>query len=514
MKKLSLQLLILLMFTVLLSCHHNRLKINEKVLAKEIIAREKERDSAEKAANEKKLADTLHHNHGGFRLTENRSADPTHLPIIIDIAGSLNNVKDINLSEVAAGITYVRMEPVPDSTLPADLKFNYYLMDNNIVATNLYGIHLYSKDGRYIHSIVKNRFTGVKVMQGSVVFWNDYTMKGGGVSVWANGNDLYYNYSDNITGQKYIMKYDCSSTQLTPDYKFDPEKPDQISGLGEIAIDLNHGKMEPPKPRKHQGMFGGSPELLFKQRDVFMLDQHSYSLPSYGDNMMIVLSNNGDTLSTFSMLEKLKNYTKELQRGTDFGTQYEHNGKQYFRPEFNDTVFQVIPPNRLLPVYVLKLGNYKVSKQLGVDPDFSLTDKIIPGEWAETKDNIFITYTKDNYDCQVTRKKKTVKIYHAIYSKLNHQLSVINGDPFDYSPEILKNNFDGGLPVWPSSYMIGNNGEMLISLKGKELKDRVKSEQFKVSKAPEAKKKELEKLAGAVSNNEDILMIVKVRTEV
>jgi hypothetical protein len=158
---------------------------------------------------------------------------------------------------------------------------------------------------------------------------------------------------------------------------------------------------------------------------------------------------------------------------------------------------------------VLKLGNYKVSKQLGVDPDFKLTGKIIPGEWAETKDYILMTYTMDDYDCQNTRKKKTVKIYHAIFSKLTHQLSVINVDPFDYSPEILKNNFDGGVPVWPSSYMIGNNGEMLISLKGRELKDRVKSEQFKVSKAPEAKKKELEKLARAVSNNEDILMIIK-----
>jgi hypothetical protein len=256
-------------------------------------------------------------------------------------------------------------------------------------------------------------------------------------------------------------------------------------------------------------MFGGPAEFLFKQRDVFILDQNSYSLPSYGDNMMIVLSNNGDTLSAFSMLEKLKNYTKELQRGTDYGTQYEHNGRQFFRPEFNDTVFQVIPPNRLSPVYVLKLGNYKVSKQLGVDPDFKLTGKIIPGEWAETKDYILMTYTMDDYDCQNTRKKKTVKIYHAVFSKLNHQLTVINGDPFDYSPEILKNNLDGGLPVWPSSYMIGNNGEMLISLKGRELKDRVRSEQFKVSKAPGDKKKELEKLVQVVSDNEDILMIVK-----
>lgn len=509
MKKLTNPLLILFMLPLLLSCHHNRLKTNEKELAKEIIVQEKEKEDVDKAANEKKLADTLNRPSKGFRFKEDRSVDHVHPPLLIDIAGNLNNVKDISLSDVASGISYVRIEPVPDSAIPVDLKFNCYLMDNYIIARNLYGIHLYSKDGRYIRSVVKNQYTGVNVKAGSVMFFSDYTMKGGGMSVWAEGNNLFYNYRNNIIGQKYIMEYDCSSTQLIPDYKFDPEKPDQISGLGKIAVDLNHGKTEPPKPRSHNGMFGGPVEFLFSERSEYMLDQHSYAVPVYDNNMMVILNNNGDTLSTFSMLEKLKNYTKELQRGTDYGAQYEHNGKLYFRPEFNDTVFQVIPPNRLLPVYVLKLGNYKVSKQLGVDPDFNLTGKIIPGEWAETKDYIFMTYTKDDYDCQVTRKKKSVKIYHAIYSKLNHQLSVIKGDPYDYTPEILKNNFDGGMSVWPSSYMIGNNGEMLISLKGIELKNRVISEQFKVSTAPVAKKKELEKLAQVVLDNEDILMIVK-----
>ena len=510
MKNLSSLLLLLLILSPTLSCHHNRLKTNEKELAKEIIIQEKEKEDADKTASEKLLADTLNRLPSGFRFKEDRSVDPAHPPIVIDLAGSLNNVKEINLSDVASGITYVRMESVPDSTLPVDLKFKYYLMDNYIVAVNLYGIHLYAKDGRYIRSVVKNKFTGVEVYTGEIRIWDNYTMKGGGVSVWASGNNLYYNYNNNIIGQKFIMEYDCSSTQLTPDYKFDPEKPDQISGLGKIAIDLNHGKTEPLKPIKHPGLSGGSPEAFFQMKSVFMLDQNSYALPTRRDDiMMVILNDQGDTLSSFTKLEKLKNYTNPLQRGTDYGTQYEHNGKLYFRPEFNDTVFEVIPPNRLYPVYILKLGNYKASLQEGVDPDFKLTGKIIPGEWAETKDYVFMTYTKDDYDCQVTRKKKTVKIYHAIYSKLDHQLSIIKGDPYDYSPEILKNNFDGGVPVWPLSYMIGNDGEILISVKGKELKDRVTSEEFKLSGASEAKKNELVKLAGSVSDKEDILMIVK-----
>jgi hypothetical protein len=509
MKNLPGRTLLLVFLILSISCHHNRLRTNEKELAKEIITQEKEKEEADKIANEKKLAVALNQNPKGLRFKEDRSVDPAHPPVTIDIAGNLNNIKEIVLSDLAADITYIHLKTIPDSTLPKDLKFSYYLMDNYIIARNLYGIHLYSKDGRYIRSVVKNKYTGVNVKNGSVMFFNDYTIMGGGMSVWAKGNNLFYNYRNNITGQKYIMEYDCSSAKLEPDFKFDPEKPDQISGLGTVAIDLNHGKTEPPKPRPHRGMFGGPVEFFFLERSEYMLDHNSYAVPAHDNNMMVILNMNGDTLSTFSMFDKLKNYTKELQRGTDIGTQYEHNGKLYFRPEFNDTIFQVIPPNRMFPVYVLKLGNFKVSKQLGVDPDFKLTGKIIPGNWAETKDFIFMTYTKDDYDCQNTRKKKTVKIYHAIFSKLNHQFSVIKGDPFDYSPEILANDIDGGVPVWPLSYMIGNNGEILIPLKGKELKDRVASEQFKHSGAPEGKKQELEKLAESVSNDEDILMIVK-----
>ena len=200
MKKVTYPLLILLMLSQLSSCNHNRLKTNEKELAKEIITQEKEKEDADKAAHEKKLADTLNRHQGGFRLKENRSVDPAHPPIVIDLAGSLNNVKEINLSDIASGISYVSIEPVPDSAIPVDLKFNYYLMDNYIIARNLYGIHLYSKDGRYIRSVVKNQYTGVNVKAGSVMFYSDYTMKGGGMSVWAEGNNLFYNYRNNIIG--------------------------------------------------------------------------------------------------------------------------------------------------------------------------------------------------------------------------------------------------------------------------------------------------------------------------
>ena len=213
------------------SCHRNRLKISEKELKEEIILQEKE--ETERISGERDPADTVNRLPKGFRYKENRSVDPAHSPVIINIAGNLSNIRDYKLSDIASEIRYIRLEPVPDSTIPSDLKFKYHLTDNYIVAANLYGIHLYSKEGKYIRSVVKNELTGVLIKQNMIMFYNDYTLKGGGMSIKSNGDILYYDFRNTMTGEKYIMKLDCSSAHLAKEYRFDPEFPDRISGLGD-----------------------------------------------------------------------------------------------------------------------------------------------------------------------------------------------------------------------------------------------------------------------------------------
>ncbi len=505
------------------SCRNNRLKTNEEELVKEIILQEKEKEEAGKVISEKQLSDTLNWQSRTFRFKEDRSVDPLHPPLVIDIAGSLNNITENKLSDVASEIRYIRLESPPDSAFRKDVGFKYHLTDDYIIAINPFGILHYTQDGKFVNTIVKNEFTRIQVLPDKVIAHGDMTFKGAyNTTVRIVGNKLFYTYLNNIAGQKYLMEYDCSEIHIGQTTRYDPENPSQIIGQGQIIVDLNHGRVIPAPPQWYQGsMWSVSFDYIYQESDIFWIDNNNYSKKLSGnnyllgifneqdDNMLGIFNRQGDTLSTFVQHERLVNYTKSLQRGTDRGIQYEYNGKMYFRNAFNDTVFQIIPPNRLLPIYVLDMGSYKVNRQQGVDPDFNLTGKIIPGQFAETNHYIFITFDKDGYDCPNTRKNKTVEIYHALYSKLNHQLSVIKGDPFNYSPEILENNIDGGIPVWPSSYMIGKNGELMISLKGKDLKDRIKSEQFKLSHAPEARKKELFQLAASVSDFENILMIVK-----
>jgi len=104
---------------------------------------------------------------------------------------------------------------------------------------------------------------------------------------------------------------------------------------------------------------------------------------------------------------------------------------------------------------------------------------------------------------------KKVKVYYALFSKISRKLFIVKGDPYNYSPEILVNNIDGGFSVWPYPYMIGSNGEIMVSLKGSELKEHVNSKLFINSKAPINKKNELKRFTQSISNSDDILMIVK-----
>jgi hypothetical protein len=495
-------------------CHRNQLRYDQKKLTQEILEEEKQSPEINKLNGGSEI--NPRHVHKGTLYKENRTADPAKPPVIIDIEGSLESRADLKLSDVASEIKYVRIEPVPDSTVRTSMKFNYHLTDNYIIASNLFGTHLYSPEGRYIRTIVKNEMTGVIIRPDAIMFYTDYTLKGGETCVSSDGDIIYYNYVNTATGEKYIMKYDCSSFSLSPEYRFDPENPDRISGLGEVEMDLNPGNGKPKNTFGHNGMFGGSPEWLYQVKSAVPLGNELYASPPdirpssfKNDRLMTIRNKYGDTLTTFARFEKVVNYNKSMARGIDSDLQYEHDGVLHFRPEFNDTVFAIIPPDRMVPLYVFKLGKFKVTMQEGIDPDFDLTGKVIPGEWAETGKYIFITLVRDGYDCPNSRKNKKVKIYHAIFSKSTQKLVIIKGDPFDYNPEILENDLDAGVPVWPSFYMMGNRGEILNSLKGKEIKDRVSSGMFKRSAAPARNKSTLEKLAAEVKDDDDILMIIK-----
>ena len=506
--------LFLIGFSILIGCQNNKLKNDEKGLVKKILTEEEQIALKEsiRMEREKELRDSIAKLPKGYRFKEKRNVDKNRPPLVIDIANNLDSIKAIKLSDVAKQIEYIRMQPIPDSTIPRDLKLRYYFMDNYIVASNLYGIHLYSKKGQYIQPVVKNQLAGIKidVEQNRVsITCSKYSHKGGQNNVWARGNHLFYNYRNSLTGQNLIMDFDCSIPHLSGKTQFDPEHPNAITGLGKVSMDVNSGINKPEKPLYPNGMIMASIDYFDKEFDVFNPDINTYITKLDDDKMLGILSSKGDTLASFRKFEQVKNYTKKQMRGTDHGIQYEKGGDFFLRTDFNDTIFQVIPPNYLRPVYVLNLGQYKLSKQAGVDPDVSLKGKVIPMSWADAKDYIFMTFSRDSYDCPRNRREKKVKIYQALYSKKDRKFQIVKADPTNYFLDILTNDIDGGVAVWPQAYMINKSGEIMVSLKGKDLKDHVQSSEFKNSKAVLSKKESLAQFANRCSGQDDILMVVK-----
>lgn len=482
------------------SCRHNRLKTNRKELTQEILLQEKKQKEEEAFAHNKDSIERMIQPSGGFRLKEDRSIDSDRPPLIINIAGSLNNIKELKLSDIASEIRYIRLEPIPDSTFSREMKFKYYLLPNNIIATNPSGILLYTKEGKFITTIVKNKTIGITVDSDKMIVTGTNTFIGGSTSVWISGDDLFYSYRNSLSGQEYIMEYNLSKQQIGLPKQYDQEVPDKIIGQGEIAIDMNPLKKRPEWKYKISPdlvMWSMRAKYIYQSVGIVILDKNSYLKELEMSDKIAVFNNHGDTLTTFTGFDK--GNTLRL----------ENEGKQYLWNNLNDTVFQVVGFNRIIPISVLNLGQYKASMEQIREIGFDLTGKIIAGSWAQNKRFIFLTLCKDAYDSPNNRKNKKVKIYYAIFSKLNHQVSIIKGNPLNYSPQILENDIDGGLPVWPLSYMVGYDGEILLSLKGKDLTERLRSKEFEISGAPESKKKEFSKIAGSVSESDDILMIIK-----
>ena len=483
------------------SCNHNRLKSNEKELTKELILQENENLEAARIAMEMELADTLNKRPAGARYKEDRSVDPLNPPRIIDIAGDFENIKEFKLSDLASDIEYVRMEAVPDSSFSTVMKFRYYLFPDNIVATSPAGIIQYSRDGKYISTIVKNKTTGITLTADWMQVLGTNTFIGGGTSIWPGGNGFTYSYRNNINGQEYFLDYDLEKKQIQMPENYENEESDNVIGLGEIAVDMNPAMKKPvwkSKVPPELVSWSMQPNYIYQTVGTFLLSKNIYAKELERTDKIAVINNMNDTLTFFTGFESGETLRLESE------------GKQYLWTGTNDTIFRIIPPNRLVPVYVFNLGQYKFIRLGGVanyNPDYS--GKIMPRGWAENKNFVFLILNKDGFDSPASRKNKKFKMYYTIFSKQDQKLYIIKGDPLNYTLEILENDIDGGLPVWPLSYMIGYNNEILISLKGRELKERVQSEQFKLSNAPQIRKDEFKKLAGLVSDNEDILMVIK-----
>lgn len=505
------KLLILLILIVSSACKsRNKLNTDEQKLAAQIKIeeQEKQKESASSGIEASNAQDTFPL---GIRYEPERSVDPKNPPEIIDIAGNINNIREFKLSDIASSIRYIRLQTPADSAflgklknamqmrrnaakLKEELHFSIVKNKDFFVAYNHLGMLLYNSSGQLVKTICSNEFTGFSLYKGGTSVRSGYTFIGANGFPRLVGNKLYYNYEDNVNKISKMMEVDCDNISIP--LPSSNENKNAITGVGNPIASTGE-----------------------RSYSVIPLSVNTFSKvghPKRHEDMFTLYKNNGDTLCSFPGNQKIENYTKSVGRSADWGNTIYYKGNFYFREAHSDTIFKVIPPNRLIPAFIINLGEYKVDKiQDGMDPGFDLSNKFLPKSISITDKFVFIHYTK-GYGSSNARKAKSVKFFHAIYNRKTKELTHVQHNPLEYEFALV-NDLDGGLPVWPGSYSrkyfvpssISEEGEIIQSVKGEVLKNYIKTDDFKNSNTPSDKKQKLVELANKAGDFETIIIEIK-----
>lgn len=476
MKLLNLGILLLVLL-IGASCHRNRLKNNEKSLIKQILTEEDQlvREATVRAEREKQLSDSVAKLPKGFRFKENRSIDPQNPPTVIDIAGTRTNPRGIKLSHLFGKVEYIRLEQDPDSTLNSH-KFRTIIGSNIYTVSNMGSICQYDPKGHFIQIVCKGNLQSTEFNGVMMVTKEQADQFEGAKEGYWHDNKLFYQYENRPAQKSYLMTFDDPADSGTASILLpgSVESKNLINGKGKIKSELKTATSMYSLP---------VPYLLNNSMMAFVQRRKRLELPT---DFISVISTSGDTLCKFKDNDPIKYFSRSNYRGVDDGNTYYFNGTLHLRQSFNDTIYQLIPPNRLVPKYILNFGNLGIkSANEGIDPTISLKDKLMLQSFLETDRFLFITYSKD-YDCPNTAKSGTLKFSRLIYDKKNETLSLLYLDeaPFiaegkmswPLSPNInIENDLDGMPFNWPTSITANHkpfsiiSGEDLLKFKSENL---------------------------------------------
>lgn len=218
-----------------------------------------------------------------------------------------------------------------------------------------------------------------------------------------------------------------------------------------------------------------------------------------GDHDWLVLDTFGNILN-----EKNNPYPEFIGRTGTLSPLSKIKNNLLYWDNFKDTVFHVHPDFTYFPVCVFSKGEHKFPMSSeGYNPlDEYLkkkSDYILLYTFLETSQFFFLKYELN------TIQKLAV---------IDKKIGIVIVTDLKNSKDGLINDLDKGLPFIPERYFeIGNEKYLVAFVQPFEIKNHVASDDFKNStpKYPE-KKKELEKLANSLDENDNpVLILVRLK---
>ena len=334
---------------VLSACKsRNKLHLNEQKLRAEIVRQEEGKKASMDEASGPQKAGT-HSNL--LRVSENRSEDVAHPPVVLDFISARKNVNSIKVSDLFSKIEYIRIEPVPDS-LFYRLGAAFLISNKFIYGYSVNGIAQYTSDGHFLKYLCKNESYYTSYKGETMVTSGQAAMFVGARSPKLFQGKLYYRYEDRPGNFAAFMEFDETDDSQILNLSNNTDNTQNIRGLGKPIMFLPQNdksyrvsEMEP----LGNGMVGSA---------------NNRKINSTGKNFFTVTSTSGDTVCTFKDFDPIENYTKSVGRGAEDGYDYLFNGILHLRQVYNDTIYEVLPPNRMIPKYVFDFGEFGIKSSL------------------------------------------------------------------------------------------------------------------------------------------------------
>lgn len=414
-------------------------------------------DESQKTEEEKRariMRDSLAKLPRGFRYEEDRSVDPDRPPIVLHFIDSLPT-REYKLSDIANELEYIVLKTSLDSTLFIQ-SISLNMGNDLIVCYNMQGADLYDRNGNYVKNIVKN--SGIGYTNGYPNMFSTSESKGISARDISMLDDSFiYYHHDGPQNSASIIEIDQSVSQSVI---LSPDEGNAQEGIVGKKLKQIEGYDFMYKSGFYQ--VGGG---------MWTAVSNKWSSGSTGD-LLTLYGPNGDTLCQFKDYDLIHDYPGGPHRGTDNEFKY-HFGKTFsFKPENNDTLFRVIPPNRLLPTYIFDFGDRKLDLMDGLIRSKSLKGKNMAYELYETNKYLFFVYSQDRQIWWPYRSDD--KNFFTLIDKSNYQIHHISS--IKSTDDGIYNDIDGGSPFWPDG--VNGEGYPYMYCTGEEFKSQSKSKRI------------------------------------
>jgi len=441
--------IILLIILVLAACGNKR---RPGLSDKELFAQRKV-DALQEPEQEPDFSDMENYViPSGIKYKESRAVDPAQPPVVIDIEMALQRgTEDIPLSSIGKSVRYIK------ANIPKDMFFGDFVIRDDTLFVSCRDaianqcIFPYTLDGKFMNfiweikpnGIVKKEYPDIEeeAMPPQTATRTPPTPS---LPPWSQGDEIIFYVDFDHTGKE--IHYTITRWQ-------DRDHPDYhkhiISRLSGARRAVRSNRFEDQLTNTYY-----QPDIgwirVCRTLDVWF-QKSPWSL--------ITFSARGDTLCRFANHNPVTPVNLSSGQDKERNSAYTFNDLLTFRTDYADTIFRVVAPDRILPVYAINSGKYKLYAVEGLRGQTD--NKVYIENIFETQRFLFVAINTPS------REKQAL-----VYDKQRQTLRLNRGEKFsndiahgpDFYPEKMMPDGKTMVCCYPSTYFQNNPSNSISNL--------------------------------------------------